>query len=223
MISKYNDLSDSDLMVLIAGGDKNALAYLLTDRYNRALKAVSAGLRIDEHDFDEYVNEFYCHLITPNKNDQWRLRNIKKDEKPRAYFARAFKNFIIDSYRDAEPIVEGDFDEGRKTGQEKECDTDNEAERRRDKVILELKYRVFLDALDFISAIGARDRYILLTNLLGSRFHDDKPLLLSRHIAAQLNIPEATAYNANDRALKRLNQFAKERLKQLMKEKELFD
>lgn len=222
MISKYKDLSDSDLMVLIADGDKNALAYLLTDRYKGSLKAVFAGQRIDEHDFDEYVNEFYCHLITLNKDNQWRLRNIKKDEKPGPYFARAFKNFIIDGYRDAEPIVEGDFDERRQTDLDKEENTESEADRHRDKVILELKYRVFLEALDYISNIGARDRYILLTNLLGSRFHEKKPLLLSRRIAEQLNIPEATAYNANDRALARLNQFAKERLKQLMKGQELF-
>ncbi len=204
-------MTEMQLAELAAGGDLDAVGELIFGLYRSYLCGV-----IKKHDnaasddeIEECLHEFFHFITTPTVDGNYRLRNLDKGSAPRTYIARALDNHLRD------------LEEAEKRNPVGNAEYDNLPDRDEDRSGIDMMRRreieisLLLDTLEDCAALSARDRYILVTYLLGERYSGEgHPLRLSEMLGRQLALSPSTVYNSYSRNLKKLQAIARQRLRE---------
>lgn len=194
----YHTLTEQELIPMVAGGDKDAVAELLLNRYASVLKSAARGLnsKFTDDDLNDALQAFTERNIKPDTKGNWRLRGIVNEDKPSKYISKSFRNYLLDEYRKEKlEFVSTAPEEGRTGTDDHEIVKDPEIIH--PKTQKELQMAAIFEALDCLGAMTPRERYILVTFLLSARYRGNgaKPLKIQEAISKQLNMNPSTLYN----------------------------
>lgn len=208
-MSKYHTYTIPQLVSLAADNDKEAVAELLMSRYHDSLVKVAhaTNRELDQDDIDDALQNFVERNIVPDSKGQWRLRKLANEHNPEGYIATAFRNYLRDEYRRVKiDIVDRAPEEGRTAQAEGDIATPGSASQPEEsyspedihpKTQKELQIHAIFNAFERIDNLTPRERYILLTFLLGERYRGNgaRPLKLRDVLSQQLDENPSTLYN----------------------------
>ena len=223
----YRYYKETQLVPLAANGDKDAVAELLMVRYREQLvsSARSVNARLSNDDIEDALQNFSERNLKPDSNGNWRLRGLSADHNPLGYVIRSFKNYLRDEFRKEKiEIVEtspdenrtGDEDGNRYLGHAPEP-IDDDYDDLHPMTQKELQIEAIFEALESLGDLNPRERYILVTFLLGERYRGGgaKPLKIREALSQQLGINPSTVYNRYSDLKNALSLRAAEYLKKL--------
>lgn len=161
---------------------------------------------------DELVHQFLIHVITPDSNGNWRLRNIKADANLEGYLYRMALNFLSDRHemlrrrgeldvdfqelRVKAPQEDVEDEEGKEESPDDSAYPDNfenpvdpaDLVVTRGHVMIyddgDRRRMAIVEILNAAAKLSARERYILTTNLLAKLVKPKGEVL---HVADNIN------------------------------------
>ena len=166
---------------------------------------------------DELVHQFLIHVITPDSNGNWRLRNIKADANLEGYLYRMVLNFLSDRHEMLRRRGELDVDFVAPIVAAPEEDSPEDSENSEDSGFPDLpdgfenpvdpaelvvtrghvmiyddgdrRRMAIVEILNAAANLSARERYILTTNLLAKIVKPKGEVLrVSENISAALHL-----------------------------------
>lgn len=162
---------------------------------------------------DELLHQFLIHVITPDSNGNWRLRNLNADGNPEGYIYRMAINFLSDRHDMLrrrgeldvdfkEPMVKAQQDEDESSeniegpelsdGFENPVDPAELVVTRGHVMIYDdgdRRRMAIVEILNAAANLSARERYILTTNLLAKIVKPKGEVLrVSENISAALHL-----------------------------------
>ncbi len=192
-------LTEAELVALAAAGDREAVAELLLVRYRVRLEATarSVNTRLDDDSLADLLQSFAERNLRPDSKGDWRLRGLAAENNPQAYVMASLRNYMRDEFRKVHiDIVDAPPEEGRTADRESEP-ADDDCSDIHPKTHLELQIEAVISALESLGDLSARERYILVTFLLGERYRGNgaRPLKIRDEISRQLGENPSTVYN----------------------------
>lgn len=216
-ISQY---SDSELFDLASNGDKNAVMILIQVRLADKLKK---GIRkfytyATDEEVNNVMSEFMMHLIRPDSNNNWRLRNLKAQDKPAGYIYRALDNWLKDTFEKKKGIQEVSVDDS--PCQLKDNTSTVAMSVEAPQTYREARIESVMLALMQLYKFTPEERYIYLTVIIAmqnkSAGDGKKPLKIKEKIAAELGLPEAKVGRIYDRMKGKLRSMSSQFLQNIL-------
>lgn len=205
-MANYRKCTVALLVTMAADGDKEAVVELLLSRFRNNLAKVARSVdhSLTDDDLADVLQNFTERNIIPDTKGQWRLRGLANEHNPEAYIATCLRNYMRDTNRKEHlDFVDRAPEEGRtpsgdgSTAQRNSPDQTYTPEDIHPKTQKELQIHAIFNALERIDDMTPRERYILLTFLLGERYRGNgaKPLKLREELGEQLDENPSTIFN----------------------------
>lgn len=206
--------SDKELFAKAAAGNRDATMILiqvrLADKLVQCIKKYYPTYSSEE--VNDVLSEFMFHMIEPDKNGNWRLRNLDPEHNPEGYVYTAINRWILDRISKAKTKGEanGEVEESLGSVTDNIYDIDDSVP----KSLKEIRVETLFEALTQLRDCTAEERYVFLTFLMGLQFKDrgdgQKPLKLRDHLAETLNITPTRVGRIHDKVLNHVIKTAKE-------------
>lgn len=229
---------DEALYALIAQGDCHALSEVLLNRVKKnfmrlAMKEFGGPENVSEEDMKDYYLSFLSQQLEPNRNGQWRMRNLNEGGNPSGYLYNAFKKYVIDQLKKRSIRPEGktvslpDTDgtekldnAGRLPGGMPAYDGDDDSNSMHVQDLRELQVQCMAQSIVECSAgMPDFDRYVLSNYLIFKQQQGEAaPLKIAEKIAAQFGRETGEINSIIDRVRREIRTKARALLNERMLE-----
>jgi len=223
-----------ELVAKVKQGNPTATYDLLYKVFKDSLVKVISKIKrcSDDIQIEIILSDFYFYLLTPTKRDnRFRLEKLDVGSNIESYLNNALRNWLVEQLREEQqnykrnkPIPVNYSNENSDSTEESLnstsfrdktiiSTTDDDETNLGKKIDIENKVWAIIMALESIPALKTKDRYILLTYMMGERYKGmGGPLHISRFLSNQLDMTEAAVKMRYKRNLERLREEAEKYL-----------
>lgn len=201
-----------ELLEKVSKGNPIATYNLLYKEYKSSLVKVISKIKRCANDIQVEVvlSDFYFYLLTPTMRDhRVRLEKLDVNSNIESYLNNILRNWLIDQLR------KENLHKKNTASMEKDLATTSTTEEvdLSEKTEMEQKLWALIMALESVPTLKTKDRYILLTYIMGEQYKGcGGPLHISRFLSNQLEMSEAAIKMRYKRNLERLREEAEKYL-----------
>lgn len=201
-----------ELIEKVSQGNPTATYKLLYKEYKNSLVKVISKIKrcTNEIQLEIVLSDFYFYLLTPTKRDhRVRLEKLDVNSNIESYLNNILRNWLIEQLRKEQLHAKKTISIEKDVATTSTIDEGDLGA----KTKIEQKLWALIRALECVPTLKTKDRYILLTYIMGEQYKGcGGPLHISRFLSNQLGMSEAAIKMRYKRNLERLREEAEKYL-----------
>lgn len=201
-----------ELIEKVSQGNPTATYNLLYKEYKNSLVKVISKIKrcTNEIQLEIVLSDFYFYLLTPTKRDhRVRLEKLDVNSNIESYLNNILRNWLIEQLRKEQLHAKKTISIEKDVATTSTIDEGDLGA----KTKIEQKLWALIRALECVPTLKTKDRYILLTYIMGEQYKGcGGPLHISRFLSNQLGMSEAAIKMRYKRNLERLREEAEKYL-----------